>query len=300
MKNILKFLSLFLLSAAFLSCEDESTQRIPTDDLEKGPNVRISLDQDFLFINFGDLSTAKAKFDVFSESTNLELVEIRAFHTSVNGTISDTVTMKSYTQSDFNSSGGVFRNEEITVQSLVDAFELPGGLNDIQGGDSFTFMNRTTMTNGTVYPSETVNGNSNVNPNILNASGTTSFTSGWTLYVGCASDVVEFEGEYTSEIVAGNYFTGETNDVTISFKGPEPFRYTISDISAKAYVPFGGTEYPGDFYDICGSPLALVTNTFGATSDTGGGTWDPVNGVLTLNYFESFNGLSWTIVFTKK
>ena len=120
-------------------------------------------------------------------------------------------------------------------------------------------------------------------------------------FVGCPSDPLLFEGEYTSVITAGNYFGGQTNDdVTIAFKGPEPFRYVISDISALAYVPFGGTAYPGDMYDICGVPQMLPTNTFGVTTDTGGGSWDPVNGVLILNVFESNNGLSWTIEFTRK
>jgi hypothetical protein len=300
MKNILKYLGVFLLISSMVSCEDENTIRIPTD-MDKGPNLRVQLDQGFLFIDFDDLAGAKSKFDVFSQSENLALVEISVFHISVDGVVSDTATVKSYTQADIDTGNGQILGQEVTAQAMVDAIGLVGGLASLQGGDSFNFLNTTTLDNGVVYPSITVNGNSNVTPNIVAASGTTSFTSGWTLFVGCPSDLEAIEGEYTSVIVSGNYFTGQTNDnVTIAFQGPEPFRYVISDVSALAYVPFGGAAYPGDFYDICGNPQGLATSTFGTTTDTGGGTWDPVNGVLTLNYFESNNALSWQIVFTKK
>ena len=72
----------------------------------------------------------------------------------------------------------------------------------------------------------------------------------------------------------------------------------MSDISAASYVGFGGSEYPGDIFDICGVPKAQNVNTFGLTVDTGGGTRDPDTGVITLNYLETGNNISWTIVFT--
>jgi len=299
MKRILKYITVIALMVSFYACEDPDSIRIPNLD-NKGPNVRVVIDPDFGFIDFENLGSAKAKFDVFSISTNLEMVELRVFMTS-GGVNTDTVTMKTYTQAEITAAGGVILDEEITVQEMVDAIGVPGGLGAIIGGDNFTLLNRTTMADGTVYPSITVAGNSNVTPNIVAATATTSFFSNYVYFVGCPSDPLLFEGEYTSVITAGNYFGGQTNDdVTIAFKGPEPFRYVISDISALAYVPFGGTAYPGDMYDICGVPQMLPTNTFGNTVDTGGGTWDPVNGVLVLNVFEQFNGLSWTIEFTRK
>lgn len=287
----------------FNSCKDENSIRIP--EFEKGPNVRVVIDPDYGFIDFENLTGSKAKYDLYSESKNLNMIEMRIFMTS-GGVNTDTVTMRTYTQADIDAAGGVILDEEITVQEMVDALAIPGGLGAIVGGDNFTLLNRTTMANGDVYPSPTVGGNLNVTPNIIAASATTSFFSSFVYFVGCPSNQADFEGDYTSIITTsgGNFgaiFDGATNnDVTISFKGPEPFRYTISDISALAYVPFGGQAYTGDIYDICGTPQMLPTNTFGVTTDTGGGTWDPVNGVLTLNVFEANNGISWTIVFTKK
>ncbi|RLD21857.1 MAG: hypothetical protein DRI71_08295 [Bacteroidetes bacterium] len=299
MKRILKYITVIALMVSFYACEDPDSIRIPNLD-NKGPNVRVAIDPDFGFFDFENLGSAKAKYDLFSISTNLEMVELRIFMTS-GGVNTDTVTMRSYTQAEITAAGGVVLDEEITVQEMVDAIGVPGGLGAIIGGDNFTLLNRTTMADGTVYPSITVDGNSNVTPNIVAATATTSFFSNYVYFVGCPSDPLLFEGEYTSVITAGNYFGGQTNDdVTIAFKGPEPFRYVISDISALAYVPFGGTAYPGDMYDICGAPQMLPTNTFGVTTDTGGGSWDPVNGILILNVFESNNGLSWTIEFTRK
>ena len=296
MKNILKYITVIAVMIALNSCEDESQVRFPSFE-NKGPNVRVEIDPEFGFINFENLTAFKAKYDLFSESTNLDVVELRVFMTS-GGVNTDTVTMRTYTQAEISAAGGVVLNEEIPLQEIVDALGV--ALGDIVGGDNFTLLNRTTMANGIVYPTVTVAGNSNVTPNIQAATATTSFFSQYIYFVGCPSDPLDFEGEYASLITAGNYFGGQTNDVTISFKGPEPFRYVISDISALAYAPFGGTAYPGDIYDICGVPQMLPTNTFGNTVDTGGGTWDPVNGVLVLNVFEQFNGLSWTIEFTRK
>ncbi len=297
MKNIFKFIAVLGFVFVLNSCRDEESIRIP-DLGDKGPNVRVVIDPSFGFIDFENLSGSKAKYDLYSVSTNLNMVELRVFMTSASG-MSDTVTMRTYTQSEISAAGGQVLGEEISVQEMVDALGVD--LGDIVGGDNFTLINRTTMANGTVYPATTVQGNSNVTPNISGASGTTSFFSAFVYFVGCPSDPLNFVGDYTSIITGGNYFGGQTNDnVTIAFKGPEPFRYVISDISALAYVPFGGAAYPGDFYDICGVPQMLPTQTFGLTTDTGGGTWDSATGVLTLNVFEANNGLSWTIEFTRK
>ncbi len=296
MKNILNFIVALGVVFVLNSCRDEESIRIP-DLGDKGPNVRVVIDPSFGFIDFENLSGSKAKYDLYSVSTNLNIVELRVFMTSASG-MTDTVTMRTYTQAEISAAGGQILGEEISVQEMVDALGVD--LADIVGGDNFTLLNRTTMANGTVYPATTVQGNSNVTPNITGASATTSFFSAYVYFVGCPSTQADFVGEYSSEIIAGNYFGGQTSDVTIAFKGPEPFRYVISDISALAYAPFGGTAYPGDFYDICGVPQMLPTQTFGNTVDTGGGTWDAESGVLTLNVFEQFNGLSWTIQFTRK
>ncbi|QSE97291.1 hypothetical protein [Fulvivirga lutea] len=305
MKNIFKY-SLILFSLVFFaSCEDEDTQRIPTDDLGTGPNVRIVLDQDFLFINLDDLSSAKSVFEIFSENPNdIAQVDISVSYTSQDGTVTTgSVVLETVTGAEIAAAGGNLTGLEITATEIVNGLAELTSLNDIGGGDLFTFTNTTTMVDGRVYPEATIGGNSNVTPNIVNSAGTTSFTSNWQLYVGCASPVEDIVGEYTSEIVDTNYggFLGDRNeDVTITFKGPEPFRYEISDISSLAYVPFGGTAYPADIYDICGAPVMFPTNTFGGTTQVGPGSWDQENGVLTLPLFEAFNGLGWTVVLTKK
>jgi hypothetical protein len=235
----------------------------------------------------------------------LQQVELRAFYSS-GGINSDTIPVISFSQSDFDSNGGVLRDIEITSQQLADVLSIPGGVGSLLGGDSFTLLNYTTLTNGITYPSPTVNGNTNVTPNVNNATATTSFTSNITVFVGCPSDQSDFVGTYSAEITAcsgafGPIFLGNSVEgVTITFAGPEPFRYLISDITAESYVAFGGTAYPGNFYDICGDPAMLPAATFGVTVDTGGGIWDPDAGTLTLNVHETNNDIFWTIVFTKE
>ncbi len=296
MKNILKYIILGILAMPLLSCEDEDSQRIPLDDLVGGPNFRMTVDPEFGFLNFEELSTTFLRYDLFSNGVGIDSVGVQMIYVS-GGVNIDTAVIRSYSGSEL--AQGPILDVDITAVELMESMGLT--TDDISGGDSFVFTNYVTMTDGRVYPSVTVNGNINVTPDLVAAAGTQSFTSGFTAYAGCPSDPMDFEGNYSAVITASNYggFIGSSNDdVDITFVGPEPFRYQISDVSALAYVPFGGEAYPGDFYDICGSPLGLTTSTFGSTSDTGGGTWDNDNKVLTLNYFESFNGLSWTVVYT--
>lgn len=300
MKNLLKYIVVASLVVLVSSCEDTDKQRIPSD-FQDGPNVRITVDPNFGFLNFEELETTYIQYDIFSNGVGFQTAELEMIYVT-GGVNIDTAVVKTYGPGDFGS--GSIRQERLTAVELMAAIGLT--IDDISGGDSFVFTNRVTMNadpDGTVrvYPDVTLGGNLNVSPTMVAAAGTTSYTVGFTAYAGCPSNPADFVGNYTATITASNYggFIGSTNpDVDINFVGPEPFRYQIGDVSALAYVPFGGEAYPGDFYDICGAPLGLPTSTFGSTTDTGGSTWDVDTKTLTMNYFESFNGLSWTVVYT--
>jgi hypothetical protein len=285
--------ALFLMSA----CADEEAVRIP--EFGTGPNVRFQWNPDFGFINFDELETTFVRYSFFSESTDLDVVELLTIRNSA-----DTVVISSYTQSDIVANNGVIENEDISAVELADAFEIT--LADFQGGDTFEFVNRTTMADGTVYPSPTIQGNSNVGPSITGGSATQSFTSTYTAYVGCPSNDEFITGTYIATIVtensAGNPPFGLPNtselEVEITAAGPEPFRYTISQHDAGwwARPDVTATEAgPGDFYDICGSTIVQPIGSFGfggaAHFDGGAGSIDFETGVITLNWYNSFNDI---------
>ncbi len=206
MKNIKYLLLIIGVILAFQSCEDEDKNRFP--EFEDAANMRIQIDPDYSSIDASDISNAKLVFSVFSENTNIESVVISAVYYSFqNDSTTAPVEVLSLSQSDFNAADGAIRNREFTAQFLAEKFGLPGGVSDLGGGDRFDFFNLTTLTNGMVFPdtilSETNHETVNVTPNIINSSGTTSFTVGFTAYVACSVPAGFALGDYMFEQIAG-------------------------------------------------------------------------------------------------
>jgi hypothetical protein len=97
--------------------------------------------------------------------------------------------------------------------------------------------------------------------------------------------------------------------VTVTFAGPEPFRYKVTDHTVELYVPFGGKQYEATFYDLCGKAVLQPAVSFGNVINLE--TADPnflspdikINGNSTefvLNWFETFNQISASVRFVKK
>ncbi|MEQ8925751.1 MAG: hypothetical protein RLO81_08030 [Fulvivirga sp.] len=308
MKNILKYTFLGLTLMILVSCEDEDSKRIPSE-FDKAPNVRINVDPLNSFINIGDINNTAIIYDLYSESKNLRTIELTVVY-SVGGSPVDTAVVKTYTQADINAANGVLLQESVTAQELATAFSI--ALTDIAGGDAFIFNNITTLDNGIIYPSETVNGNLNVTPNIVNSSNTSSFTSSFTAFAGCPSPQEDIAGTYTATIFTydsdnaapfGLPQTSTREGVTITFTGPEPFRYTVSSHDAGwwARPEVTATEGgPADFFDICGAIIMQPVGSFGfgGAADNGGGSYDPVTGVITMNWYNSFNDIYGDVIYT--
>ncbi|MEM1405723.1 MAG: hypothetical protein AAGG59_03030 [Bacteroidota bacterium] len=287
----IKYIAFLCILIGVGACETDVETALETVD--RGGTVKATVDPDHSSINLlADIETLTVEFDLqpFDANGNdgdlIDRLEISLQFTPNGGATTEPVLIS--TETDLN--GRV-------VYQVTDMIALVEGLTaeDLGPSDMFTLSFNVVMTDGREF------GPANTAAAICGTAGSNG-TCTINIPAICPSNVEEFEGSYSSEITASSFggFIGSTNDVTITFSGPEPFRYTISDISALAYAPFGGVAYPGDIFDICGVPQMQPTSTFGRTTDTGGGTWDPVNGVLTLNVFESNNSISWTIVFTKK
>mgnify|MGYP001796556791 CR=1 FL=1 len=287
----IKYIAFLCILIGIGACETDVETALET--VERGGTVKATVDPEHSSINLlADIETLTVEFDLqpFDANGNdgdlIDRLEISLQFTPNEGATTTPVIIS--TETDLNTR---------IVYQVTDMVDLVEGLttDDLGPSDVFTLSFNVVMTDGREF------GPANTAAAICGTAGSNG-TCTINVPVICPSNTEEFVGSYSSEITASNFagFIGNTNDVTITFSGPEPFRYTISDISALSYAPFGGTEYPGDIFDICGVPQMQPTTTFGQTTDIGGGTWDPVNGVLTLNVFEAFNGLSWTIVFTKK
>lgn len=301
MKNILKYTSILLLIIA-VSCRDEEFVRFP--DVKSGVNARAILYPDRSFINFSDLANASIAFDVYSINTDLEKIVYSAtfVEASSPGTVFPTVEAITVPGSAFVN--GKATELEITADEIAALFNLPGGKDYFEGGDKISFTAVATLTDGRTFSA------ANSAPSITGGAAA-SFTTQMDVFVGCPSPQDAIAGEYWSIMEYNDVGEpiGDTVDVTITFAGPEPFRYHVTDHTVELYVPYGGTQYDADFYDICGQSILLPTTSFGnvvnlETSDPN--FLPPVINTstdqteLVLNWNETFNGIKASVRFVKK
>ena len=301
MKNILNYISILLLILA-VSCRDEDIVRFP--DVTSGVNARAILYPERSFINFSDLANASIAFDVYSENTDLEKIVYSA--TFVEASSPQTVypTVEAITVPASSFVNGKATELEITADQLAALFNLPGGKDYFEGGDKVSLTAVATLTDGRTFSA------ANSAPSITGGNAP-SFTTQIDVFVGCPSDQEAIAGEYWSIMEYNDAAEpiGDTVDVTITFAGPEPFRYNVTDHTVELYVPYGGTQYDADFYDICGQAILLPATSFGnvvnlITADanflapTINTSTEQTE--LVLNWHETFNGIRASVRFVKK
>jgi hypothetical protein len=256
-KSFLKASAIAMILIA--SCTDET--RIP--QFLTAANVRIQFgDPADQLVNFADIANAKIKYSIFSASKDLEKVEITFIYNNAStGLPEGPFMLKTYTQADFNSANGAIRNETFTADQLAVLVGKTSGA-DLSGGDNFVFSNTTSLTDGRVYPSETVNGNSNITPAIQGNAATETFSVGWTSYVACPVPAGYATGKYTVEQIAGpdDPFFGNptrfaTGEVTLAASSP------IQRDFAVTYLTFTNRQFT----------MLLVCNEFLVNDDAGVG-----------------------------
>ena len=302
MKYILKYSTILCLILIALSCRDEELVRFP--DVASGVNARAILYPERSFINFSDLANASVAFDVYSINTNLEDIVYSAtfVEASSPGTVYPTLPAITVPASAFID--GKATELEITAEQIAALFSLPGGKDYFEGGDKVTFTALATLNDGRTFDG------TNAAPSITGGAAA-SFTTQFDVFVGCPSPQEAIAGEYWSimEFNDGGEPVGDTIDVTVTFAGPEPFRYHVTDHTVELYVPYGGTQYPADFYDICGQSIMQPATSFGTVINLV--TADPnfLPAVIdtstpqtefVINWHETFNNIKASIRFVKK
>lgn len=286
-----------------VSCRDEDAVRIP--EFESGVSARVFLYPDRSFVNFEDLTKASVAFDVYTFNKNIDeiIYYIRYVDASDPGTTYPTMTGLTVAGSSFVD--GKVTELELTAAELTALFNLPGGINYLDGGDFFVFTTEARLTDGRVITA------TNSAPSITGG-GSASFTTTFTVYVGCPSPTTTIAGTYEATMVYNNFGlgVGNTAEVEVTFVGPEPFRYRVTDHTVGLYVPFGGVKYPADFYDICGTTVLQPATSFGPVINLVNPS-DPnllppvidLSGAqpqFVLNWVETFNGVEATVRFVKK
>jgi hypothetical protein len=135
MEKIIKYsLIASLLALVTIACRDESAVRFPV--MQQGVNARVILYPERSFLNFADLNTASIAFDVYSVSDIDEIVYSGTYtDASLPQKIYPSVKLITVKGSDFVN--GKATEIKITAAQLAAAFNLPGGLAFLDGGDSF-------------------------------------------------------------------------------------------------------------------------------------------------------------------
>jgi hypothetical protein len=301
MKYIMKYSFILSLILIALACRDEDLVRFP--DVSTGVNARLILYPERSYINFADLANASIAFDVYSVNTDIEEIVYSA--TFVEASDPNTVfpTVPAITVPGSSFVGGKASDINITADELATALNLPGGKDYFEGGDKVTFTAMAKLTDGRTFDAN------NSAPSITGGTFP-SFTLQFDVFVGCPSPQEAIAGEYWSimEFNDGGEPVGDTVDVTVTFAGPEPFRYHVTDHTVELYVPYGGTQYPADFYDICGQSILQPAVSFGnvVNAPSGGNFLPAVIDTSTpqtkfvLNWHETNNNIKASIRFVKK
>ncbi len=302
MKNILRY-SFVLLVLTAMSCRDDDAVRFP--DLETGVNARLILDPDRSFINFADLSSASIAFDVYSVNTDIDEIVYTATYVDASDPDAVHPPVEAIRIPGSAFVGGKASNIETTAAELAEILGL-SGVDDFEGGDNITFTTKAYLQDGRTFD---VN---NAAPSITGGVAA-SFTTLFTVYVGCPSPVNDITSKtYTAEIHLedsngdapfGLVDVSTRENVTITFVGPEPFRYRVSSHDAGwwAIPDVSGVEGgPADFFDICGTVVVQPIGSFGfgAANDNGGGSYDPTTGVITMNWYNEFNDIYGFVTYT--
>jgi hypothetical protein len=304
MKNIIKYTVLLVVSLLVtISCTDDDATRFP--EFQQGVSARVFLYPERSFVNFDDLSSASIAFDVYTFSTDLQQIVYKVQYLDADNQDTNYPTLDAITVPASAFVAGKATELEITAAELATLFNLPGGVSHLSGGDSFVFTAEATLTDGRVYNA------ANSAPSITGGASA-SFTTTFTAYVGCPSPADQIAGTYEATMIYnnGSFGIGHTVEVEVTFVGPEPFRYNVTDHTAELYVPFGGEQYEADFYDICGTTVLQPAVSFGGVTNfvdpSDPNLLAPVidlsgpQPTFVLNWFEDNNSVIASVRFVKK
>lgn len=251
MKSIYRLISRLtfvgIMAAAVLatSCRDEDLNPMP--DFISGGLVKANIPAENSFFDLTDLENAK--FVMNLEATDkeggalVESYEVYVEYVSVVGGI-DTDTVLLTTITNFPST------YQITAAELADLFEVPGGLQGLNGGDVFNFDMKVKMKDGRVF--EQANSSAAI-VNEANSRGTFKYV----LFIGCPFVPEDIEGTYA--VVADSWEIAPLEHTTVEVvAGPGANQITIKDVFG-----FG--------YDM----VVSVAPQSGAASATRQQTWSP-------------------------
>ncbi len=260
MKLILRYIFIaFLGTVLLLSCEEEDN----TPDIDLSLNMRVEYDSpEDSYINYSNLETASISYTVYSTNKNIERVDFFVTYGNIiKESYADEIKFETLIQSDFDADEGAVQRT-YTAQQLAQVLGKQLA-RDLSAGDIFDFRIETTLTDGRVYPPDTV---SNPAPGSFNFGEASNYTSNFFTYVGCPSEIVpgDYSGSPTNpSLPCSNDPFGQVPQLlfgqNIEITQTGFLKYRISDISAGYYVGAEIDYVPLVFIDICNTFFHVAT-----------------------------------------
>lgn len=213
MKKFNILICLFALVILITSCRDEETY--PIVDFTSGGLVKATIPPENSFFNAADISNAQVIMNLIAtdkENGNLiEAYEIYSGYIDVSEEDSELEPVLIKTVNTFPSTVNV------TVAEIVQALNIPGGIESLEPGDIFPMTMTVVMKDGRRFDAS--NSSSDV-VNQPNSRGTFKYDA----FIACPFDVNEMVGTY--EVVVDSWEVGTGEDFEI-IAGPGENQYTM-------------------------------------------------------------------------
>lgn len=287
--------ALFFITIFCVSCGTDDT---PVPELHEGVSMRINITDEHSFLNYSDLQNAEIIFSLHSVSLQ-EISGIKIFVEYHNFESDSTYPLGEafhFLPTDFNAQGAI-TDISFSAEDLATAVNLPS-IDVIGGGDLLTFYNETRLRDGQIYSGPSVS-DSYIDPLSFYDNSSSSFSEGFIAYIACPSDATDWEGTYESTTTYVTVFCDNeigcktTREAIITRDySPEPFKYRTSSHDGGFWGGFDENSYDriGKFFDICGNPVLLPSETgYGEHEDAGGSFRDPATGIFVINWCNYFN-----------
>ncbi len=256
MKTGLQYILFSFLGIGLISCEDDDP--MASNESPDGIEMQIEFtSEEASYINYNELEESSISYTITSSNKNIDRVDIYLEYVNVFTDLSnEEIKFETLSQIDFNSNNGVI-TKVYTADQLAKAVGK-NSFQDLNPGDFFMFRQQTELTNGNMYPPDTVSDFSNKVIGI--------FTTSFVAFVGCPPLLIPgtYLGSPTNEAVpCSNDPFGQADKVKVDYEVSVTrtgyLSYLFSDITGGYYADFLFSDFePHEFFDICNYLVSIA------------------------------------------
>ncbi len=288
MKSVSNYIPIIFCVVGLICCEEEDNP----PDIDLSLNMRVEFDRpDVSYINYAHLERASISYTVYSPNKNIDKIDFFVTHGNIiTEFYADEIKFETLTQSDFDADEGAIQRI-YTAQQLAQVLGKQSA-QDLSAGDIFDFRIETTLTDGRVYPPDTL---TNPAPGSFNFGVASNYTSNFFTYVGCPSEIIpgNYLGSPTDPVLpCSNDAFGQAPsikfDKSIKLTKVGFLKYRFSDVSGEYYTGFPiDSNVPHIFVDICNTLFHFSAE--GGFNIIANGTHNPLTNQIDIQWTDLGN-----------